>query len=66
MEYFNNSQNKETMYQEDMNFQNNCDMERKIDRFTFQQIELFIQQQVIHNYLVSNPCPCYYFRICIS
>jgi hypothetical protein len=48
MEYFNNTQNRETMYQEDMNYQNSYDLERKIDRFTFQQIELFLQQQVIY------------------
>ena len=47
MEHFNNYQNKDNFYQEDMNYNNNMDLERKIDRFTFQQIELFLQQQVI-------------------
>lgn len=46
MEYFNNMQGKGTNYQEDVNRQNQVDYEKKIDEFTFQQIETFLQQQV--------------------
>jgi hypothetical protein len=60
MEQFNNHQIKENVYQEDINYRTSLDIERKIDRFTFQQIELFLQQQVIHSYKVSSLCPSDY------
>jgi hypothetical protein len=66
MEHFNNPQIKENAYQEDMNYHNSLDIERKIDRFTFQQIELFLQQQVNISYSVPSLCPSDYFRICIN
>jgi hypothetical protein len=47
MDYFNNLQNRDGLYQEDFNLgYNGFDLEKKIDKFTFQQIEFFIQQQV--------------------
>lgn len=46
MDIFNNSQGRETLYQEDFNKSPSYDFEKKIDQYTFQQIELFLQQQV--------------------
>ena len=45
MDQFNNRQFRETNFV-DNNFHNSYDLERKLDRYTFQQIEMFLQQQV--------------------
>lgn len=46
MDQYNNRQNKDNSNYLDSNYHNSYDLERKIDRFTFQQIEIFLQQQV--------------------
>ncbi len=48
MEYYNENQNSQTLYQEDFNKSNGYEQEQKIDQFTFQQIEMFLQQRVIN------------------
>ncbi len=65
MEHFNNT-NKENIYQEDCNYHNSLDIERKIDRFTFQQIEIFLQQQVFNPYSVPSMRSSNYLRIRFS
>ena len=65
MEHFNNT-NKENIYQEDFNYHNSLDIERKIDRFTFQQIELFLQQQVFFINTIPRLCPGNCLRIRFS
>jgi rRNA-processing protein FCF1 len=60
MENLNNHQYKEIIDQEEINYHNSFDIEQKIDRFTFQQIELFLQQQVLFFYLVPSLCSSYY------
>lgn len=47
MDQFNNRQIKDNSNYLDSNYHNSYDLERTIDRFTFQQIEIFLQQQVI-------------------
>ena len=51
MDQFNNRQFRDTNFT-DNNFHNSYDLERKIDRFTFQQIEMFLQQQVKYTNIV--------------
>lgn len=41
----NNPQNRNT-FQDDITKNNASDCEKKIDQFTFQQIEFYLQQQV--------------------